>query len=275
MEVHGGCSARGMRHIKIVIEVWPELFVIEQSIHAQGSLSFLNYEEILTAKKEIIARLESQLEFAQEIRAKLEADSKALERRAALRAWQAARLARTHADLLENPRYRDTALFFLSDIYGPKDLNRHINAVKQLVPLMTKVLPDAGLETVADAVELNAVSEWLDADMVEILKDDVFHLDEANYIRAYRAVGRKADRERQIGLIEHVGRSLDSLTRKPLISATLSLMRKPAKLAGVGELHDFLERGHSAFRIMQGAKEFLETITSQERALMTAWFAGP
>jgi hypothetical protein len=228
----------------------------------------------LTAKNGIVDRLKSQLGLAQEIRAKLAADADALKRRAALRVWQAARLAGTHADLLENPRYHDTAAFFLTDIYGPKDLSRYIDEVKHFVPLMTRVLPEAGLETVADAVELNALSEWLDADMVAVLKDDVFNLDEAQYISAYRAVGRGTDRERQIDLIEHIGQSLDRLTRKPLIGATLAMMRKPAELAGVGELHNFLERGHAAFRTMRGAKEFLDTITSRERALMKAWFAG-
>jgi hypothetical protein len=225
----------------------------------------------LTAKSRIVSRLKTQLGLAQEVRAKLACDAKALEQRAALREWQAGRLARTHSDLLENPRYRDTARFFLSDIYGPRDLSRHIEKVKQLLPLMTSVLPDAGLETVAEAVELNALSEWLDADMVAVLMDEALSLDEARYIGAYRAVGRKEDRERQIELIGHIGRSLDRLTRKPLIGATLSMMRKPAELAGLGELQNFLERGYSAFRGMGGAEEFLDTITSRERALMQAW----
>jgi hypothetical protein len=229
----------------------------------------------LTAKDGIVSRLKSQLGLAQEVRAKLASDAKALEQRAALRDWQAERLAKTHANLLENPRYRDTALFFLSDIYGHKDLNRHIEKVKQLLPLMTTVLPDAGLETVADAVELDALSEWLDADMVAVLKDEAFNLDEAKYVRAYRMVGRGEDRERQIELVGHIGRSLDRLTRKPLIGTTLSMMRKPAELADLGELQNFLERGYSAFRSMGGADEFLDTITSRERALMQAWTSSP
>ncbi|MGA7329658.1 MAG: hypothetical protein WBX25_35550 [Rhodomicrobium sp.] len=106
------------------------------------------------------------------------------------------------------------------------------------------------------------------------LKDDVFDLDETKYVKAYRAVGRGADRERQIYLIEHLGRALNSLTQNRLIGATLSMMRKPAALAGVRELQNFLERGHSALRFMKGADEFIETVTSRERALMTAWFSA-
>lgn len=229
----------------------------------------------MTAKNGIVSRLKTQLGLAQKVRAGVASDAKALEQRAALRNWQAERLARTHADLLEDPRYGGTARFFLSDIYGPKDLYRHIEKVKQLLPLMTAALPDAGLETVADAVELDALSEWLDADMVAVLKDEAFNLDEAKYIRAYRAVGRREDRERQIELIGHIGRSLGRLTRKPLIGATLAMMRKPAELAGVADLQNFLERGYSAFRSMGNAEGFLDTITSRELALMQAWFEAP
>ena len=228
----------------------------------------------MAGKKEVVARLESQLDIAQEIRAKLAKDPKALEWRKALRSWQAARLAKTHADLLENKRYAKTASFFLTDIYGPKDVSQHIEGVRRLLPVMTKVLPESGLETVADAVELDALSEWLDSDMAAVLKDDVFDLDETKYVNAYCAVGRRADRERQIDLIEHLGRSLGRLTQNRLIGATLSMMRKPAVLAGVGELQNFLERGHSAYRTMKGAKEFIEMITSRERALMAAWFGA-
>ncbi|MGO9475857.1 MAG: hypothetical protein ACLPWS_20990, partial [Rhodomicrobium sp.] len=79
----------------------------------------------MTTKNEISARIEAQLNSAASSRARLAAEPGAPARREALRVWQAARLARTHADLLETPRYASTALFFLSDIYGPKDLSRH------------------------------------------------------------------------------------------------------------------------------------------------------
>ena len=206
------------------------------------------------------------------MRNKLGADPKAAERREALRRWQAARLGCSHADLLENPRYRETAEFFLSDIYGPKDLSRHEAEVRRILPLMTKVLPAAGLETVADAIELNALSESLDADMVAVLGDRVFALTNVDYVQAYRAVGRRDDRERQIDIIAHLGRSLDTLTRKSLIGTALAMMRKPALLAGLGDLQNFLERGYKAFRKMKGADDFLATVTSRERALSREWF---
>jgi hypothetical protein len=228
----------------------------------------------LTTKNDIVSRIQAQLDIAAQVRARLAADPKGQAAREALRVWQADRLARTHTDLLENPRFASTASFFLDDIYGPKDLSRHEEEVRRILPLMAKVLPVPGLETVADAIELSALSESLDADMVAALKKKVFSLTSDDYVKAYRIVGRRADRERQIELIAHLGRSLDKLTRKPFIGTALSMMRKPAVLAGLADLQSFLERGYAAFRTMKGSEEFLGTITSRELALLSDWFGN-
>ncbi len=226
----------------------------------------------MTTKTEIAKRIEAQLDAAATARDVLAGDPDAPAKREALRVWQAARLARTHADLLQSPRFKNTASFFLTDIYGPKDLSRHEQAVRRIMPLMTSVLPAAGLETVADAFELNALSESLDAAMLVALGGKVFSLTDAGYSEAYRAVDRRTERERQIELIVHLGQSLDRLTRKPLIGTTLTMMRGPAAAAGLGDLQDFLERGYTVFRKMKGADEFLERIASRERALLEATF---
>ncbi len=228
----------------------------------------------MTTKNEIVSRIEALLDIAAQVRARLAADPKGQAGREALRIWQAARLARTHADLLESPRYASSALFFLNDIYGPKNLSRHEEEVRRILPVMKQVLPVPGLETVSDAIELNALSESLDADMVATLKKKVFTLSEEDYVKAYRAVGRRPDRERQIEIIAHLGKSLDKLTRKPLIGTALSMMRKPAVLAGLSDLQTFLERGYQAFRAMKGGEEFLRTITSRELALLEEWFGN-
>ena len=110
----------------------------------------------------------------------------------------------------------------------------------------------------ADAIELDALSEDLDAAMVAALGRRVTSLNAADYGRAYRKVGRRADRQRQIDLIQHLGHSLDRLTHQRFVATTLAIMRKPAKLAGLGDLHGFLERGFTAFRKMGNADEFLD-----------------
>ncbi len=90
-------------------------------------------------------------------------------RRQALRAFQAARLARTHADLLASTRYQAAAEFFLSDLYGPKDLGARDAEIERVLPLITNALPTAGLRALQAAAELDALSEQLDATMVTAL----------------------------------------------------------------------------------------------------------
>jgi len=228
----------------------------------------------LSDKEDVVQRLHRQLDLAVELQASAMANPDVEAARERLRAWQAVRLARTHADLLASPRMGPAATFFLTDLYGSTDLSKLAGDVKRIVPVMKKFLPVAGLETVADAIELHALSEELDIAMVKALGRRIRKLDATAYGRAYRKVDRRGDRERQIALIRDVGQALGRLIGQPFVSSALGLMRKPAQLAGFGELQAFLERGHDAFRKMGDTKEFLGLIVSRERKLLKALFAG-
>ena len=132
-----------------------------------------------------------------------------------------------------------------------------------------------GLATVAHAVELNALSESLDGAMVEALGDRAATIDAAAYADAYRTIDRVEDRARQIELIERLGKALDKLTHIHFIGMTLKMMRGPARLAGLGELQAFLERGYSAFGAMRGgASEFVTIVVDRERTISRALLAG-
>jgi len=225
-------------------------------------------------RDEIVRRLTERLAAVVELRASEKMSAEASAGRLTLRAWQAARLARTHADLLASPHFGHAATFFLSDVYDLKDLSRRDAAIKRIVPIMTRLLPTAGLETVGYAVELDALTESLDAGVVAALGAKVAELDAATYGRAYRQADRRADRERQILLIEHLGHALDRLARQPLIGSILAMMRTPARLMGLGDLQDLLERGYDAVTGMDDIEEFLQLIVTREQRLMKALFAG-
>lgn len=202
------------------------------------------------------------------------ADEDFAARRGRFRQWQAGRLARTHADLLESRRFHDAAVFFLTDLYGPQDLSRHTEDVRRIVPLIVKMLPAPAIETVADAIELDALSEELDRAMIERLGPAADELTSQAYADAYRRIGRRDQRNRQIDLIAHLGHSLDGLTRQPFIGSALRVMRKPAEVAGLGGLQSFLERGYGAFRTMRGSREFVDIVAGRERAISDALFSG-
>lgn len=188
--------------------------------------------------------------------------------------WQAGRLRETYADLAAQPRYTEAIDFFQTDLYGSVDFARRDADLARVVPVMMLMLPERVIATVAQAMELNALSHELDRALLAQLprQDGVFA--PGDYCRAYRRMGNRPARERQIALIGEIGAALDVYVRTPLIQTALMMMRAPARLAGVGVLHDFLERGFSAFRRMHGAGEFLATIDRRERELMNALFAG-
>lgn len=194
-----------------------------------------------------------------------------------LKEWQAARLAQTYADLLASERYCAAAEFFLSDLYGPKDFRTRDEELARVVPVMVRMLPARALATLLEAVRMDTLSESLDTDMVLALRRGgrMTTIDWPAYIAAYRRCGRRKDRELQIALVDKIGKTLDRLTRMPLISISLKLMHGPAHLAGLGALHDFLHGGFEAFSFMKGADEFLAIVTERETALMQELFADP
>ena len=72
-----------------------------------------------------------------------------------------------------------------------------------------------------------------------------------------------------------LGSALDALTHVRFIGATLKVMRKPAEMAGLGELQGFLERGYTAFGAMKGgAGEFISIVVWRERAVSDALLSG-
>jgi len=198
--------------------------------------------------------------------------------RLALRAWQAERLARTYADLLENPRYRPAAAFFLADLYGPKDFSERDDEVARILPTMTRLLPVSAVKTFALAVELDCLSEELDAAQIDALRASQatgpLVVDAPRYAAAFRRCANRTSRERQIALVGEIGGALDALARKPLIAGAVEMMRAPARAAGLSELHEFLERGFRAFRHMRGADEFLAVIDRRERRILERLFGG-
>jgi hypothetical protein len=191
-----------------------------------------------------------------------------------LAAWQSRRLRNTYADLERSPRYARAMTYFQSDLYGGADFAQRDADLVRVVPAMRRLLPDSAIAAVTLAVDLNALSQDLDLLMTSELGSRATTFSVADYCAAYRRVGRYDLRRQQIDLIAAVGAALDRLVRKPMLRTALGLMRKPASLAGLSALQDFLERGFAAFAEMRGANEFLATIVARETAIRDAIFAG-
>jgi hypothetical protein len=223
-------------------------------------------------KANAVRRLREHLADVRELRAAARAAPALARDRRALREWQAARLARTHRDLLDSPRYGAAAAFFLSDLYGTKDFAARDEGIARILPMLARVLPATALDAIALAVELDALSERLDMAVARNLRSGQpqgpLAVAEASYAEAYRAAAPRSERERQIGLVVRIGTELDRLARKRLVAGAIALMEAPARAAGLEALHDFLARGFRTFRAMRGADEFVATIVARERRII-------
>ena len=191
-----------------------------------------------------------------------------------LRAWQAARLRHTYADLAVDRRYAPAIAFFETDLYGRGDFSRRDTDLMRVVPTLVRVVPEGVVSCIAQAVELNALTHDLDLRVLAALPRADGRFSVAEYCSAYRRAGALGARRRQIELIDEVGHALDRYVRRPLVRTSLAMMRRPARLAGLGALQDFLERGFAAFRTMHGAEAFLSTVNAREKALLDAIMAG-
>lgn len=222
------------------------------------------------------ARLRTFLFRAIALRKAANADPDLARYRLLLREWQARRLAATHRDFLDSKHFGEVARFFLSDLYGPKDFSERDHELERVLPMVISFLPASGVHTVALAIELDAVSEELDEAMIRALRAAarIESIDDDAYAEAYRTCGNRPLRERQIELIAETGHALDRLTRKAFVSSALRLMRAPAHAAGLGALHDFLERGFHAFRRMRDPGVFLGAVCDRETHIMERLFAN-
>lgn len=193
-----------------------------------------------------------------------------------LRAWQAGRLEDSFARFLDDPKRRDAARFFLDDLYNDRDFSRRDADIARVLPMMQALLPRPMLETLADAIELGALTQSLDlrvAAALDRIAPRRRTLDAALYARAYTGATPKVEREHQIALIGRVGHGLGRALRTTGVGTLLRLARGPARAAGLGELQGFLERGVAAFSGIGNVEAFVDEITRDERALMRRLYA--
>ena len=194
-----------------------------------------------------------------------------------LQGWQSQRLERSFAGFLDDPARQPAARFFLTDLYGDHDFSQRDADIARVIPMMQKLLPTALLKTVADGIELGALTHAFDlrmAEALETLAPRRRKLDDALYGEAYRGVGAGPQRERQIALIGRVGRGFGKALQMPGVAALLAFSRGPARLAGLGELQGFLERGYAAFESLDDAAAFVDEIERDEREVSRRLFAG-
>lgn len=187
-----------------------------------------------------------------------------------LAAWQSERLVSTYEDMMHMPRYTEAMHFFRCDMYAPKDFSRRDLEAQKVLPMMTKIVPAHMVETLESVMELNALTMRLDTDLALALLNlgviDAINGD--NYAAAYRLCDNYKIRAYQIKLLIKLGQAVERYVHMPYISMTLKMMKKPASLLGLSELHEFFERGYSGFKQIGDSGEFLSEIKQREQQIL-------
>ena len=187
-----------------------------------------------------------------------------------LQEWQCKRLLASHEPLWTQKRFNPAMQFFIDELYGPKDFTQRDQDIAKVVPKMAKILPEKALVSLESAMHLNRLSYELDMDMAKALGDKDINRD--SYADAYRSCQNQSDRALQINYIEELGQDLAEVVNITGISTLLKLARKPAQLAGVIALHEFLESGFNAFKKLGDVQDFIQPIVTLERQIMLDLF---
>lgn len=190
----------------------------------------------------------------------------------ALREWQCNRLLHSHADIYADPKYRPAMQFFVDELYGPKDFSQRDKDIEKAFPKMKKWLPQEALASLAVAIHLNALSQELDFSMLRQL--DGKDIDRHSYADAYAKCDNPTLRAMQIDYIEQLGLDLAKVVGFPGIGFILKMARKPATMAGLSTLQQFLEDGFAAFKQLGDVKSFIVPVVTLERDIKNRLFEG-
>jgi hypothetical protein len=192
-------------------------------------------------------------------------------------AWQTDYLLPFYENLRISPDYEAAVDFVVSDLTGIGVSQRDRN-IARVVPLMSKMLPERALRTMASAMHLNARVLEINLSICRILyegKPGDVEITEATYCTANRRAASLDECFELIQLTAEIGHSLNHVIRIPMIGPMLRAMRKPAQLWGFGAMQTFLEQGYETFSALEDVDRFLEDITARMTEVFTYIFTEP
>jgi hypothetical protein len=201
----------------------------------------------------------------------------------AIKGFQAQRFSGTYWDLLVSAEFAGAARFFLEELYSDKDYSLRDAQFARIAGGLQRFFPAQVVATAVSLAQLHVLTEELDHEMAVAWIADVADPNTpANtalrYVRAWKRVARRDDRNRQLAEVLAVGYELNRLTHTRGLRLMLKLMRRPAMAAGVGALQSFLEAGFDTFADMaakgERANAFLSLIRTRESHWIDTLFDG-
>src|SRR4051812_37051996 len=123
--------------------------------------------------------------------------------------FQSRRFAGTYGDLLAAQPYGPATRFFLEELYSDKDYAERDAQFSRIAGAIQRLFPSQVAATAVTLAQLHALTEELDQAMAtEWLAPELQGSDVHAYVTAWRRVGRRADRDRQLTVVIEVGRQM-------------------------------------------------------------------
>ncbi len=200
-------------------------------------------------------------------------DARFKQRLCTLQTWQASRLRYTHRDYLDDPRVRPGIEFLLAEVYGGRDLTPVGLEIRRALPKALRLLPDSVMATSATTLEAAIITQELDEALVLELGDALdISLKTDQYAVAYRQLGQKPLREKQLQLVSETGHHIDRYVRNRMVQRGFRLLRRPVIAAGFGSLYGLMDRGFSAMGDIDRLGHLLQEMTHREARVMQRLF---
>lgn len=154
--------------------------------------------------------------------------------------------------------------FFAKHMLGDMDLGGLERDPDDSARRINRLLGD--VRAAAAAIEFGALTRELDYAVASRLGDCPPGV--VAYARAYRAVGRRADRERQLGLVAFVAEDLSGVARSKLAYSAFKLAKRPARAAGFATIYDLSAAGFDAVRADKQAEQRIAEWLAVEQSLI-------
>lgn len=194
----------------------------------------------------------------------------------AVQQYQIARMRGTHEALFQSPAYRPLCEFFLTDLYGPREIgSSRASALHSLVAALRPVLPIWIHDGSLGLIDLHSLSERLDDRLARTLvsRGVPIALSSAEFESAYFGCDDHEERLQQIALSAAATRFGHALAGHRSVGRLLGAAHRLRGLPRLDALLAMLERGFRAFQQAHDIDPFVEAMRKGETEYLTGVYA--
>lgn len=186
----------------------------------------------------------------------------------AVRAWQAAHVKALHQAHAARTDGHDLLRFLTRTFYLEADWSELTRDPDKIAGRIGRIMRDH--RPLVIAVQLQTMADTLDAAVAEALLEDGqdVAITPQRYVRAFRAVGERERRERQLAwvdeLIDHLGGYADNRAAY----WAFKLAGSPAQALGMGRTYGLLADGFAAMRATEDLENTTRDAVARQRTVL-------